>query len=259
MSNNPFFTVDKISKSFGGLQALKELSFHVNKGEIYSVIGPNGAGKSTLFNCINGIYKPDTGSVKIQGQEITGLRPDQVAAHKISRTFQNIELFSNMTTMDNILLGRHMHMKTGVFSASAMLWKNSFSAKDETEHRRKVDEIIDFLDLQASRNKLVSQLPYGIQKIAELGRALATEPELLLLDEPAAGLTNEEREDLIFWIRDIRDELGITIILIEHNIQMVSEISDRIIAINFGKKLVEGTVQEVTNNPDVVRAYLGAD
>jgi len=251
------FEARNIAKQFGGLKALQNLSFHVNKGEIYSIIGPNGAGKSTLFNCINGLYLPDDGDILFKDESLVGLKPHEVAVKKIGRTFQNLELFENMTTMENIMLGRHLHMNTSIFSSTLMLWRGSKAAQDEIKNREEVEKIIDLLELQNIRNKFVSQLPYGAKKLVELARALATEPELLLLDEPAAGLTNDEKEELIFWIQDIRDELGITIMMIEHNMQMVAAISDRLLAINFGQKLVEGSVDEVTSHPDVIKAYLG--
>lgn len=253
----PMLKVSHITKTFGGLKALDDLSFSVEKGEIYSVIGPNGAGKSTLFNCINSIYTPENGTISYKGQEITNLSSNGVASLGIARTFQNIELFSRLTTMENLMLGRHLHMKTGLLASASMWWRGSKAAQEEIKHREKVEEIIDTLDLQAYRDKFVSQLPYGIQKMVELGRALCMEPDLLLLDEPAAGLNNEEREDLIFWIRDIRDEFGITVVMIEHNMQMVVDISDRILVINFGKKLAEGLPEEVINHQEVINAYLG--
>jgi len=251
------FEAKQLGKIFGGLKALQDLSFQVEKGQIYCVIGPNGAGKSTLFNCINGLYQPNTGSIFFHGNDITGLKPHEIAKKRISRTFQNLELFENMTTMENIMLGRHLHMKTGLVSSALMLWRGAKASQDEIKNREAVEQIIDLLNLQSIRNKYVSQLPYGEKKLVELARALALEPELLLLDEPAAGLTNDEKEELIFWIRDIRDELGVTIIMIEHNMQMVAEISDKVLAINFGQKLIEGTIEEVTSHPEVIKAYLG--
>ncbi|MEM7368637.1 MAG: ABC transporter ATP-binding protein [Bacteroidota bacterium] len=252
-----FFTIQHLSKSFGGVKAVQNLSFTVNKGEIFSIIGPNGAGKSTVFNCINGLYKPTGGSISFQGEALIGKRPDQISRLGIARTFQNLELFAHMSTMDNILLGRHLHMKSSLFAIAARCHPRMGPSKEEIAHRGRVEEIIDFLDLQAARNTFVSALPYGQQKIVELGRALATEPQLLLLDEPAAGLNQEEREELVFWIKDIRDQFGITVILIEHNMQLVTQISDRLLALNFGQKLVEGSVEEVINHPEVIRAYLG--
>lgn len=252
-----YFDIQHMSKSFGGLKAVDDLSFSVEKGEIFSIIGPNGAGKSTIFNCINGLYTPEAGSIVFEGTTLNGLRTDQIARMGIARTFQNLELFSQMTTMDNLLLGRHLHMHARIPQILGLFFRRSPAAQEEERHRYRVEEIIDFLELQASRNKFVAALPYGTQKLVELGRALALEPQLLLLDEPAAGLNQEEREEMVFWIRDIRDQLGITIILIEHNMQLVTNISDRILAINFGKKMAEGAVQEVIGHPEVVKAYLG--
>ena len=236
---------------------MSNISFDVQAGEIFSIIGPNGAGKTTLFNCINGIYKPGGGEISFKDQTIQGKKPDAVARLGIARTFQNIELFSHINTMENILLGRHLYMKTGLFRGVFMWSKRSFAGKEETVHRKKVEEIIDFLDLQAVRDKLVGGLPYGTQKRIELGRALALEPELLLLDEPCAGMNVEEKQDLIFWVKDIQDELGVTILLIEHDMSMVMDISDRILAINFGQPITKGSPAEVQNHPEVLKAYLG--
>jgi len=254
-----FFEVKNLSKTFGGLKAVDNLNFSLEKKEIFSIIGPNGAGKSTCFNCINGLYKPEEGEVIFKDQNLVGKRPDQVAQCGIARTFQNLELFSNMTTLDNLMLGRHMKMDTSVFGSSILSFKRSKAAQEELKHRRKVEEIIDFLELESSRDQFVSNLPYGKQKLVELGRALAQEPDLLLLDEPAAGLTQEEKDEMIFWIKDIRDLLGITVVLIEHNMAMVKKISDRILAINFGKPITTGTPDEVLNHPEVLTAYLGEE
>ena len=232
-----FFSVENLGISFGGLQALDGINFELEKGEIYAIIGPNGAGKTTLFNCVNGIYKPNQGDIRFRGQSIRGKRPDQVAKLGIARTFQNIELFDQMNCMENIMLGRHLFMKTGVFRGGLMWGKRSFAGRDEISHRRKVEEIIDFLDLQAARKQLVGGLPYGTQKLIELGRALALEPELLLLDEPCAGMNAEEKQDMIFWVKDVQEELGITVLLIEHDMQMVMDISDRILVLRFNKRV----------------------
>jgi branched-chain amino acid transport system ATP-binding protein len=255
----PFFNVDKLSISFGGLKALQDISFAVNKGEIFAIIGPNGAGKTTLFNCINGIYKPDEGQIIFKDKKIQGKKPDSIARLGLARTFQNIELFSHMNTMENIMLGRHIYIKTGIFHGITMWGSRSYAGKEEINHRRKVEEIIDFLDLQSVRNKFVGALPYGTQKLIELGRALALEPELLLLDEPCAGMNSEEKQDMIFWIKDIQDELGVTMLLIEHDMNMVMDISDRILVLNFGKSITEGTPHEVQVHPEVLKAYLGED
>lgn len=254
-----FFQVNNLSKSFGGLKAVDQLHFQVEEKEIFSIIGPNGAGKSTIFNCINGLYHPEQGEILFKGKNLIGKRPDQIAAAGIARTFQNLELFAHMTTLDNIMLGRHLSMRSSIAAILGLSFKRSKAAQEELHHRRKVEEIIDFLELESARDQFVSNLPYGKQKLVELGRALALEPDLLLLDEPAAGLTQEEREDMVFWIRDIRDLLGITVILIEHNMQMVQNISDRILAINFGKPITTGGPEQVLGHPEVIRAYLGED
>jgi branched-chain amino acid transport system ATP-binding protein len=254
-----FFRVENLAISFGGLDALRNISFEVNQGQIFAIIGPNGAGKTTLFNCINGIYRPDKGKIIFKGKGIQGKRPDQVARLGIARTFQNIELFSHMSTMENLMLGRHNYMKSGLFRGAFMWGKRSFAGREEVSHREKVEEIIDLLDLQSVRNKFVGSLPYGIQKQVELGRALALEPEVLLLDEPSAGMNSEEKQDMIFWIKDIQDTLGVTILLIEHDMKMVMDISERILVINFGRMITEGTPEDVQVNPEVLKAYLGED
>lgn len=236
---------------------MQDLSFRVDQGEIFSIIGPNGAGKSTIFNCINGLYRAEKGNIRLSGKELIGLKPDQIAAAGIARTFQNLELFSHMSTMNNLLLGRHLKMKASLLHLLGLSFPNSRAAREEVHHRERVEEIIEFLELEPYRETPVFALPYGVQKLVELGRALALEPKLLLLDEPAAGLNNEERQDMIFWIKDIRDELGITIIVIEHNMQLVKDISDRLLALNFGKKIAEGSVEEVLQNEEVIHAYLG--
>ena len=252
-----FFQVEHLSISFGGIKALQDISFIMKKGEIFSVIGPNGAGKTTLFNCISGLYKPDQGSIQFKGELIENKKPDTIAGMGIARTFQNIELFSHMNTMENIMLGRHLHMKTGLFKGMFLWGKSSFAGKEEILHRGKVEEIIDFLELQNVRDKFVGALPYGTQKLIELGRALALEPDLLLLDEPCAGMNSEEKQDMIFWIKDIQDDLGISILLIEHDMKMVMDISDRVLAINFGKQVTLGTPEQVQQNKEVLKAYIG--
>ena len=259
MINDKFFFIDRLSISFGGLKAVDEVSFHVEHGSISSIIGPNGSGKTTIFNCINGLYKPDSGKIFFKEKDITGLKPHRIARIGIARTFQNIELFSKMTTMENLMLGRHILMKTGVWSGSTFFRKGSKAAQEEIEHRMRVERIIDLLDLQSARNQFAGALPYGTQKLIELGRALALEPELLLLDEPSSGMNAEEKQDLIFWIKDIQDELGVTILLIEHNMRMVMDISDRILVLNFGKSITEGGPDEVQRHPEVLKAYLGED
>ena len=252
-----FFQVDHLSISFGGIKALQDVSFIMNKGEIFSVIGPNGAGKTTLFNCISGLYKPDQGNIAFNGNLVGNKTPDAIAKMGIARTFQNIELFDHMNTMENIMLGRHIHMKTGLFKGMFMCGKSSFAGREEIQHREKVEKIIDFLELQNVRDKFVGALPYGTQKLIELGRALALEPDLLLLDEPCAGMNSEEKQDMIFWIKDIQDDLGISILLIEHDMKMVMDISDRVLAINFGKPVTLGSPDEVQQNEEVLKAYIG--
>ena len=254
-----FFAVDNISIQFGGLKALDGIRFEIAEGEVYAIIGPNGAGKTTLFNCINGIYKPRRGEIFFKGKKILGKSPDRIARMGIARTFQNIELFNNMNTMENIMLGRHLHMKTGLFRGAFLWGRRSFAGREETAHRKKVEEIIDFLSLQATRDKLVGGLPYGTQKQIELGRALALQPKLLLLDEPFAGMNSEEKQDLMFLVKDIQAEFGITILLIEHDMNMVMDVSDRILVINFGRPITEGTPEEVQKHPKVLKAYLGED
>lgn len=254
-----FFQIGQLSISFGGLKALDQIELTVDKGEIFAVIGPNGAGKTTLFNCISGLYRPDRGAITFKGVRLQKKKPDRIARLGIARTFQNIELFAHMNTMENIMLGRHIFMRTGLLRGAFLWGRQSFAGREEVRHRRKVEEIIDFLDLQAVRNKPVGALPYGTQKLIELGRALALEPELLLLDEPCAGMNTEEKQDMIFWVKDIQEELGITILLIEHDMNMVMDISDRILAINFGRPIVTGSPDQVRSHPEVLEAYLGTE
>jgi branched-chain amino acid transport system ATP-binding protein len=254
---NNFFKIDNLSIRFGGLVAVDDVSFTMEEGKIFSIIGPNGAGKTTIFNCINGIYKPSAGSIYFCGNNITGLKPHKIAQYGIARTFQNIELFSNMSTMENIMLGRHLHMNSGVWSGAVIFGKKMKVTKEEIQHREQVEKIIDLLDLQSARDHFVGELPYGKQKLVELGRALALEPKLLLLDEPSAGMNSEEKGDLIFWIKDIQEELGVTILMIEHDMKMVMDISDRILAMNFGRTITEGKPSDVASHPEVLKAYLG--
>jgi len=257
--NMGILKIENLSISFGGIQALNKVSFEVQKGSICSIIGPNGAGKTTIFNCISGIYRPTGGKVFFKGEEITFLKPYQVARKGIARTFQNIELFSHMTTMDNLMLGRHLHMKTGVWRGATFVYKGSKAAREEIRHRAKVEEVIDFLELQSARNQFVVNLPYGTRKLVELGRAMALEPELILLDEPSAGMNMEEKGDLMFSIQDLRDDLGITVLLVEHDMNLVMDISDRILALNYGEKIAEGLPEEIQKHPEVLKAYLGEE
>ena len=251
------FKVENLSISFGGLKAVNDISFNVEKNTIFSVIGPNGSGKTTIFNLINGVYKPDGGKILLDGENLVGFTPDRIARRGVARTFQNIELFSNATVIDNLLLGRHIHMKTGVFSGAFMWGRRSRAAKEEIRNIKIVEKIIDVFDLQVVRDQFVSGLPYGKRKLVELGRALALEPKILLLDEPSAGMNTEEKEDLHIWIKDIQEDYKVTILLIEHDMNMVMGISDRVLAMNHGEKIVEGTPQEVQRHPEVIKAYLG--
>ena len=246
--------VRDISLSFRGLVALKSVSFHVTQGELFSIIGPNGAGKTSIFNCINQVYRPQEGSILWKGDSLMGLKPNQTAERGIARTFQNIALFPHMTVMDNILSGRHIRMSHGWLAG--MLWWGR-AKREELENRFKVEEIIHFLEIERWRKHPVGLLPYGIQKRVELGRALAMEPELLLLDEPVAGMNLEETEDMARFILDIQDELGITMILVEHDMSLVMDIADRVMVLDFGRKIAEGLPEEVQTNVDVISAYLG--
>jgi branched-chain amino acid transport system ATP-binding protein len=252
-----FFEVEHLSIEFGGLRALDDVSIVIEEHSVSSVIGPNGAGKTTLFNCISGIYKPGEGRIVFKGREIQRLTPDRIARLGIARTFQNIELFAHMTTMENLMLGRHQFLKTGLFSGSLFFRRGSKAAQDEIENREEVEKIIDFLELQSARNEFVSNLPYGIQKKVELGRALALQPQLLLLDEPSAGMNTEEKQDLMIWLKDIQEELGITCLLIEHDMKLVMDISEKITVLNYGRKIAEGEPKEIQNKPEVLEAYLG--
>lgn len=251
------FKVENLSISFGGIKAVNGVGFEVEHNRIFSIIGPNGSGKTTIFNIISGIYKPDEGGVFLENENLVGLRPDAIARKGVARTFQNIQLFGNATVMDNLMLGRHIHMRTGILGGAFMSGRHTRAAKEEIRDREIVEHIIDFLDLQSLRDLFVSNLPYGKRKLVELGRALALEPDVLLLDEPSAGMNTEEKDDLRIWIKDIQEDYDVTILLIEHDMNMVMGISDRILAISQGVKIIEGTPQEVQKHPDVISAYLG--
>jgi len=254
-----YFSVENLSISFGGIKAVDNISFSVEKNEIFSIIGPNGSGKTTIFNLISGIYKPDDGAVIMEGENLVGKTPDRIAKKGIARTFQNIELFANATVMDNLMLGRHIHMNTGIFTGAFMFGKRSPAAREEVEHREKVEKIIDFLELQSVRDQFVGSLAYGKRKLVEVGRALALEPKVMLLDDPSAGMNTEEKDDLTIWIKDIREDYQMTILLIEHDMNMIMGISDRVFVMNQGQKITLGPPQEVQKHPEVIKAYLGEE
>jgi branched-chain amino acid transport system ATP-binding protein len=251
-----FFKAENISISFGGLKALNQVSFEIRAGEVFSIIGPNGAGKTTIFNCINRFYDLDDGSFSLEGLNLSKVKPHEVAEMGIARTFQNIELFKNATVLDNLILGRHRRRRSNVLTEALF---NRSVRKQELENREKAEGIIDFLDLEAFREQQVVNLSYGVQKTVELGRALAMEPKLLLLDEPSSGLNVEETEDLSFWMSDIKAEFGITILLVEHNMGFVLQASDRVLALDFGETITQGDPADVLNHPEVMKAYLGEE
>jgi branched-chain amino acid transport system ATP-binding protein len=246
--------IGEVSKAFGGVQAVNRVSLDVNQGDLMSVIGPNGAGKTTLLNMISGFYHPDRGRITLGSEDVTHAPPYRLAERGVARTFQNIALFRGMTVLDNLMLGRHVHMKTGVVGAFAY-W--GFAQKEEVVHRKRVEDIIDFLRIQDLRRRPCGSLAYGLQKRVELGRALALDPKVLLLDEPMGGCNHEEKEDMARFILDVNEEWGTTIILIEHDMGVVMDISDRVAVLDMGQKIAEGTPDEVRANPQVIKAYLG--
>jgi len=246
--------VDNVSLSFGGVKAITDISFDIQKGEIRAIIGPNGAGKTSMLNVINGFYHPQEGTITWQGKVRRKMKPYEAASQGIARTFQNVALFKGMTTLDNIMSGRSLKMKRNFFWQ--LLWRGP-AEREEIEHRRKVEDIIDFLEIQAIRKTPVGRLPYGLQKRVELGRALAMEPELLLLDEPMAGMNLEEKEDMSRFIIDVNQEFGTTIALIEHDMGVVMDLSDRVVVLDYGKKIADGPPEEVQASQAVIDAYLG--
>jgi branched-chain amino acid transport system ATP-binding protein len=250
----PILQVDDVHLSFAGIRALRAVSFDVGAGELFAIIGPNGAGKTSLFNCLSGLYRPQRGSIRFLGRQLVGAKPDRIACAGIARTFQNIELFENLTVLDNLMLGRHVHVAYG--TPSALLWLGK-ARREESSHRRMVEDIVDFLEIEPYRRQPVGVLPYGIKKRVELGRALAMEPKLLLLDEPVSGMNVEETEDMARFILDIREELAIALVLVEHDMGVVMDLADRVLALDFGIPIALGTPAEIQHHPDVIRAYLG--
>ena len=250
----PFFRVEDLAINFGGIRAVDGVSFEVEPGEVFTIIGPNGAGKTTIFNLISRIYDPSQGRLILRGEDITRVPPDEIARRGIARTFQNIELFEHATVLQNLLLGRHAHRRS-TFVEELLLLPRVRAL--ELAHREAVEKVIDFLDLQAYRDSYIVNLPYGVRKVVEVGRALCTEPALLLLDEPSSGLSVEETEGMAFWIQDIKTLLGITVLMVEHDMSLVSAVSDRVLALNYGRPLALGTAREVQEHPEVIKAYLG--
>jgi branched-chain amino acid transport system ATP-binding protein len=248
--------VQNISLSFGGIRALSNITFSVREGEILAVIGPNGAGKTSLINSINGFYSPQEGAIHFEGRDITRLPAYKRAQQGISRTFQNIALYTNMTALDNLMAARHIHMKGNLLTGAIF---RGAAKREEIEHRRRVEAIIEFLEMEAIRKTIVGNLSYGLRKRVELGRALALEPTLLLLDEPMAGMNVEEKEDMARFILDIHERQQMTIMLIEHDMGLVMDISDRVVALDFGCKIAEGTPDEIKRNEAVIKAYLGQE
>jgi branched-chain amino acid transport system ATP-binding protein len=252
--NEVLLSVEDISLSFGGVKALTNISFDIRKGEVRAIIGPNGAGKSSMLNCINGFYHPQQGSITYKGVRRAQMRPYEAAAQGIARTFQNIALFKGMSTLDNIMTGRNLRMHTGLLAQALYFGP---AQREEIEHRRYVERVIDFLEIQHVRKLQVGRLPYGLQKRVELGRALAAQPELLLLDEPMAGMNLEEKQDMCRFILDVNDEFGTTICLIEHDMGVVMDISDRVVVLDYGRKIGDGVPDEIKKNQAVIDAYLG--
>ncbi len=246
--------VEDLAIHFGGVKAVDGVSFEVEAGEVFAIIGPNGAGKSTIFNLISRLYEPTRGRIHFDGADITTLKAHQIAPLGIARTFQNIELFDHSTVLDNLLMGRHTHRRTNFVQDILFLPK---VRREEREHRRRVEEVIAFLELEHYRGKHIAGLPYGVRKVVEIGRALALGPKLILLDEPASGLSVEESQDVAFWIEDMRRDMGLTVLMVEHDMGLVTQVSDRVLAVANGRPLALGTAAEVQADPEVQAAYLG--
>ena len=246
--------IKNVTLRFGGLVAVDNVSLNVEEGEVFALVGPNGAGKSTIFNLISRFYDPASGSIHLDGHDLLKNSADQVPSLRIARTFQNIELFEQATVLQNLLVGRHRHRQTSMLSNIVFSPK---TYREELHHREAVEEVIEFLNLQQYRDKMIGGLPYGVRKVVELGRALASEPKLLLLDEPASGLSVEETQDMAFWIEDIQTQMGISVMMVEHDMGLVSAVSGRVMALSDGKELATGTASEVQSHPAVSQAYLG--
>lgn len=255
LMGRPLLDIKDLSVRFGGVKAVDRMAMDVKRGEIHALVGPNGAGKSTMLNCICGYYEPGSGSIALDGHQLVGRRPDRIAQLGVARVFQRIELFRRMTVLENILVGRHRFMKRNLL-ASGLFWGAGY--RQESEHQQKAEEVIEFLNLQNVRKAPVGSLSYGLQKRVEIGRALAAEPQLLLMDEPVAGMNLEEKEDVARYLLDIREEVGMTIVLVEHEMDVVMDISDRVTVMSFGCRIASGPPDEVRQDPEVIRSYLGA-
>jgi branched-chain amino acid transport system ATP-binding protein len=249
-----FFRADDIAINFGGIRAVDGVTFEVEPGQVFTIIGPNGAGKTTIFNLVSRIYDSTQGRLIFRDEDITRVPPHEIARRGIARTFQNIELFEHATVLDNLLLGRHAR-KRARFAEELLFLPRVHRL--EVEHREAAEKVVEFLDLQRYRDSRIANLPYGVRKVVEMARALCTDPKLLLLDEPSSGLSVEETEDMAFWIQDIRELLGITVVMVEHDMSLVSAVSDRVLALNYGRPIAVGTAREVQEHPEVIKAYLG--